>query len=180
MLEAGPYFVTAIRRTDRDGYDAIADGLRRGAREGLQKARLGHLKKAGVGPVKHLAEFRGEAGKELKVGAELKVGEVFEKGQKVKVSGKSRARASRARSSATTPRPREPRLAQRPRARLDRRLGRPGPVSKGIRGPGQMGAGRVTQRGLEIVDVRDDENLLLVRGSVPGPRGTVVEIEEDR
>jgi len=52
-------------------------------------------------------------------------------------------------------------------------------VFKGIRGPGQMGAGRVTQRGLEVVDVRADENLLLVRGSVPGPKGSVVEIRRE-
>jgi large subunit ribosomal protein L3 len=52
-------------------------------------------------------------------------------------------------------------------------------VFKGIRGPGQMGNKRVTQRGLEVVDVRPDENLLLVRGSVPGAKGSVVEIRGD-
>ena len=55
----------------------------------------------------------------------------------------------------------------------------PSRVFKGIRGPGQMGNKRVTQRGLEIVDVHPEENLLLVRGSVPGPKGAVVEIRED-
>jgi large subunit ribosomal protein L3 len=174
VLEAGPCFVTAIRRADRDGYDAVQVGFGEVREKRLQKARLGHLKKAGVGPVKHLAEFRGEAGEELRVGAELKVGEVFEKGQKVKVSGKSKGKGFQ--------------------GTIKRHNFHRGPVShgsigasadparvfKGIRGPGQMGAGRVTQRGLEIVDVRDDENLLLVRGSVPGPRGTVVEIREDQ
>ena len=56
----------------------------------------------------------------------------------------------------------------------------PSRVFKGIRGPGQMGNTRVTQRGLEVVDVRPDENLLLLRGSVPGPRGCFVEIRTDR
>ena len=56
----------------------------------------------------------------------------------------------------------------------------PSRVFKGIRGPGQMGNKRVTQKGLEVVDVRPDENLLLLRGSVPGPRGGIVEIRTDR
>src|SRR3954451_16645878 len=73
VLEAGPCFVTAIRREERDGYDAIQVGFGGVREKRLQKARLGHLKKAGVGALKHLAEFRGAADEELKVGVELKV-----------------------------------------------------------------------------------------------------------
>ena len=178
VLEAGPCFVTAIRRADRDGYDAVQVGFGEVREKRLQKARVGHLKKAGVGPVKHLAEFRGEAGEELKVGAELKVGEVFEKGQKVKVSGKSKGKGFQG----TIKRHnfhRGPVSHGSHNVRAPGSIGAaayPARVFKGIRGPGQMGNKRVTQRGLTVVDVRPDENLLLLRGSVPGAKGTVVEI----
>ena len=192
VVEAGPCFVTALRRADRDGYDAVQLAFGAGREKGLQKARLGHLKKAGVGPLRHLAEFRGEAGSfkragegegeeaagELEVGNELKVDVVFEKGQRVKVSGVSKGKGFQGtikrhnftRGSVTH---------GSHNVRAPGSIGAsatPSRVFKGIRGPGQMGNKRVTQRGLEIVDVRPDENLLLVRGSVPGPKNGVVEI----
>ena len=105
VLEAGPCFVTAIRRADRDGYDAVqlAFGA---AREKLQ-GRGGHLRKAGVGPLGHLCEFeatppRSPARATLELGRELRVDAVFERGQTVKVAGSRRARAFRGPSSATT------------------------------------------------------------------------------
>jgi large subunit ribosomal protein L3 len=181
VLEAGPCFVTAIRRADRDGYDAIQVGFGEVREKRLQKARLGHLKKAGVGALKHLCEFRGEADEELKIGAELRVGEVFEKGQRVKVSGTSKGKGFQG----TIKRHnfhRGPVSHGSHNVRAPGSIGAsadPSRVFKGIRGPGQMGNRRVTQRGLEVVDVRPGENLLLVRGSVPGPKGAVVEIRED-
>jgi large subunit ribosomal protein L3 len=147
----------------------------------LQKARLGHLKKAGVGPLGHLAEFRGEADEELKIGAELKVGEVFERGQRIKVSGTSKGKGFQGTIKRHN-------FSRGPVSHGSHNVRGPGSIGasadparvfKGIRGPGQMGNQRVTQRGLEVVEVRDDENLLLVRGSVPGPKGGVVEIRED-
>ena len=194
VLEAGPCFVTAIRRADRDGYDAVQLGFGEVREKRLQKARLGHLEKASVGPLKHLCEFRGEAAsfraagdegeadEELKVGAELKVGEVFEKGQRVKVSGVSKGKGFQG----TIKRHnfhRGPVSHGSHNVRAPGAIGAsadPSHVFRGIRGPGQMGNQRVTQRGLQIVEVRPDENLLLVRGSVPGPQGGVVEIREDR
>jgi large subunit ribosomal protein L3 len=181
VLEAGPCFVTAIRRAERDGYDAVQVGFGEVREKRLQKARLGHLKKAGAGPLGHLAEFRGEADEELKLGAELNVGDVFEKGQRVKVSGISKGKGFQG----TIKRHnfhRGPVSHGSHNVRAPGAIGAsadPARVFKGIRGPGQMGNERVTQRGLQIVDVRPDDNLLLVRGSVPGPKGTVVEIRED-
>jgi large subunit ribosomal protein L3 len=190
VLETGPCFVTALRRADRDGYDAVQLGFGPGREKGLQKARLGHLKKAGVGPLRHLAEFHGEAASfrragegeedpgELEVGNELAVDAVFEKGQKIKVSGRSKGKGFQG----TIKRhnfSRGPVTHGSHNVRAPGSIGAsadPARVFKGIRGPGQMGNKRVTQRGLEIVDVRPDENLLLVRGSVPGPKNGVVEI----
>jgi large subunit ribosomal protein L3 len=178
VIEAGPCFVTGIRRAERDGYDAIQVAFGEVREKSLTKPKLGLLKKAGVGNLKHLAEFRGEPG-EVEVGAQLSVDSVFEKGQTVKVSGTSKGKGF----AGTIKRHN---FASGPKSHGSHNVRAPGSIGasadparvfKGIRGPGQMGNKRVTQRGLEVVDIRD--NLLLVRGSVPGPKGGVVEIRSD-
>jgi large subunit ribosomal protein L3 len=180
VLEAGPCFVTAIRRADRDGYDAVQLAFGEVREKRLQKARLGHLKKADAPPLRHLREFRGDAG-ELEVGAQVKVGELFEKGQRIKVSGVSKGKGFQGTIKRHN-------FSRGPVSHGSHNVRQPGSIGasadpsrvfKGIRGPGQMGNERVTQRGLEVVEVRPDENLLLVRGSVPGPKGGVVEIRGD-
>src|SRR5215212_9971332 len=169
VIEAGPCFVTGIRRAERDGYDAIQLAFGEVREKVLNKPKLGHLKKAGVGNLKHLAEF----------GAEVSPGSVFEKGQTVKVSGKSKGKGF----AGTIKRHN---FAAGPKSHGSHNVRAPGSIGasadparvfKGIRGPGQMGNKRVTQRGLEVVDIRD--NLLLVRGSVPGAKGSVVEIRSE-
>jgi large subunit ribosomal protein L3 len=192
VLEAGPCFVTAIRRAERDGYDAVQLAFGAVREKKLRKPRLGHLKKAGVAPLRHLCEFRGDPASfgasgdsqagELKLGSELRVDAVFEKGQTVKVSGVSKGKGFQG----TIKRHnfhRGPVTHGSHNVRAPGSIGAsadPARVFKGIRGPGQMGNKRVTERGLEVVDVRPDENLLLLRGSVPGPAGSVVEIRMDR
>ena len=180
VIEAGPCFVTAIRRAERDGYDAVQLAFGEVREKKLTRPARGHLKKAGVGSLKHLCEFRGEAG-ELELGNEVKVESVFERGQTVKVSGTSKGKGF----AGTIKRHnfhRGPVTHGSHNVRAPGSIGAsadPARVFKGIRGPGQMGNKRVTQRGLEVVDVRAGENLLLVRGSVPGPKGSVVEIRAD-
>ena len=177
VIEAGPCFVTGIRRAERDGYDAVQVAFGSVREKKLTRPELGHLKKAGVGPMRHLAEFRGEAG-ELEVGNELKLDTLFEKGQTVKVSGVSKGKGF----AGTIKRHnfhRGPVSHGSHNIRAPGSIGAsadPARVFKGIRGPGQMGNRRATQRGLEVVDVRPDENLLLVRGSGPGAKGSVGEI----
>jgi large subunit ribosomal protein L3 len=186
VIEAGPCFVTGIRRVDRDGYDAVQLAFGEASEKRLNKPQRGLLKKAGVGYLRHLREFRGGADSfggegELEVGAEVRVDSVFEPGQRVKVSGISKGKGF----AGTIKRHnfhRGPVSHGSHNVRAPGSIGAsadPARVFKGIKGPGQMGAGRVTQRGLEVVDVRPDENLLLVRGSVPGPKGSVVEIRSD-
>ena len=125
-----------------------------------------------------LVRRRGDA---LELGRELRVDAVFERGQTVKVAGVSKGKGFQG----TIKRHnfhRGPVTHGSHNVRAPGSIGAsadPARVFKGIRGPGQMGNKRVTQRGLEVVDVRADENLLLVRGSVPGPRGAVVEIRDD-
>jgi large subunit ribosomal protein L3 len=180
VIEAGPCFVTAIRRAERDGYDAVQVGFGEVRDKKLTKPELGHLKKASVGALKHLREFRGDPG-ELEVGAEVKLDSVFEKGQTVKVSGISKGKGFQGTIKRHN-------FHRGPVSHGSHNIRAPGSIGasadpsrvfKGIRGPGQMGAQRVTQRGLEVVDVRPDENLLFVRGSVPGPKGSVVEIRRE-
>ena len=179
VVEAGPCRVTALRTADRDGYDAVQLGFGDVPDKKLTKAELGHLKKSGDGALRHLAEFRGE-GEGLEVGAAVTV-DAFEKGQTVKVSGVSKGKGFQG----TVKRhgfSRGPVTHGSHNVRAPGSIGAsatPSRVFKGIRGPGQMGAGRVTQRGLEIVDVIPDQNLLLLRGSVPGPKGGVVEIRTE-
>ncbi|MGH2923535.1 MAG: 50S ribosomal protein L3, partial [Solirubrobacterales bacterium] len=176
VVEAGPCRVTGIRTHERDGYEAVQLAFGEVREKSLSKPLLGHLKKADAGPLRHVREFRDEAG-ELQIGEDVKV-DVFEKGQRVKVSGVSKGKGFQG----TVKRhnfSRGPETHGSHNVRAPGSIGAsatPSRVFKGIRGPGQMGNKRVNQGGLTIVDVILDENLLLVRGSVPGPKGGVVEI----
>ena len=180
VVEAGPCHVTGIRTHDRDGYEAVQLGFGEVKEKRITKAERGHLAKADAPPVRRLAEFRDEAG-ELQVGETIGP-DVFEKGQRVKVSGVSKGKGFQG----TVKRhnfSRGPVTHGSHNVRAPGSVGAsatPSRVFKGIRGPGQMGNKRVTQKGLEIVDVRPEENLLLLRGSVPGPRGQIVEIRTDK
>jgi len=180
VVEAGPCWVTGKRTADRDGYDAVQLAYGDVREKRLSKPELGHLAKADAPPLRRLAEFR-DAGGELEIGTEVNVGDVFEKGQTVKVSGVSKGKGFQG----TVKRhnfSRGPVSHGSHNVRAPGSIGQaatPSRVFKGIRGPGQMGNKRRTQKGLEIVDVRADENLILLRGSVPGPRGSIVEIRTD-
>jgi large subunit ribosomal protein L3 len=180
VVEAGPCWVTGKRTAERDGYDAVQLAFGDVREKRLTKPELGHLAKADAPPLRRLVEFR-DAGGELEVGAEVKVADVFEKGQTVKVSGISKGKGFQG----TVKRhnfSRGPVSHGSHNVRAPGSIGQaatPSRVFRGIRGPGQMGNKRRTQKGLEIVDVRADENLLLLRGSVPGPRGSIVEIRTD-
>lgn len=179
VLEAGPCPVTALRTQERDGYTAVQLGFGATKEKHLTKAELGHLKKAGAPPVRHLVEFRDE-GEGLEVGATVTV-EAFNVGDKVKVAGTSKGKGFQG----TVKRhnfSRGPKSHGSHNVRAPGSIGAsawPARVMKGIRGPGQMGNKRVTQKGLEVVRIDADQNLLIVRGSVPGPRNGVVEVRTD-
>ena len=180
VIEAGPCWVTAVRESERDGYRAVqlAFGETKEARIG--KPRLGHLKRAGVAPMRDLVEFRlaDDDERELKIGDELRVEDVFEKGQKVKV----RARAKGKGFQGTIRRhgfSRGPVSHGSHNVRAPGSIGAsatPSRVIKGIKMPGQMGNRRVTQRGLKVVDVDSERNLLILGGAVPGAEGALLEV----
>jgi len=183
VLEAGPCAVTAVRTRERDGYAAVQLAFSRTKEKHLSKPELGHLKKADAPPMRTLREFRApdaQAAAEPSLGDTVTV-EGFEVGARVKVSGVSKGKGFQG----TIKRHgfgRGPKSHGSHNVRAPGSIGAsatPSRVLKGIRGPGQMGNKRVTQRGLEVVAVDAKENLLLLRGSVPGPRGAVVEVRSD-
>jgi large subunit ribosomal protein L3 len=179
VLEAGPCPVTGIRTDDVDGYTAVQLAFGAVKPKHITKAELGHLKKNDAPPSKHLVEFRDEAG-ELTVGEVVKA-DAFAPGDKVKIAGVSKGKGFQG----TVKRhgfSRGPVSHGSHNVRAPGSIGAaayPARVFKGIRGPGQMGNKRVTQKGLEVVQVDAANNLLLVRGSVPGPRNGVVEVRTD-
>jgi large subunit ribosomal protein L3 len=179
VLQAGPCPVTAIRTAERDGYNAVQLAFGQTKEKHISKPELGHLKKADAPPMRHLAEFRDEAG-ELQLGGTVTV-ESFEVGARVKISGTSKGKGFQGTIKRHN-------FVSGPKSHGSHNVRAPGSIGasatpsrvfKGIRGPGQMGNKRVTQKGLEIVGVDQKENLLLVRGSVPGPKGGVVEVRTD-
>jgi large subunit ribosomal protein L3 len=179
VIEAPPCTVTAIREPDRDGYAAVQlAGIATEERK-LTKAELGHLKKAGAGPMRDVVEFRDEPDPH-EIGEEITV-EQFEPGQRVKVTAVAIGKGFQG----TIKRhnfQRGPMSHGSHNVRAPGSIGAsadPSRVFKGTRMPGRMGGKRVTQRGLEVVEVDSENNLLLVRGAVPGPKGGTVEVRTD-
>ena len=179
VLEAGPCPVTGLRTEERDGYEAVQLAFDECREKVINKPEIGHLKKAGASAHRTLVEFRGEAG-ELKVGDVVKA-DAFEPGAKVKISGISKGKGF----AGTIKRHN---FNSGPKSHGSHNVRAPGSVGasatpsrvmKGIRGPGQMGSKRITQRGLTVVEVIESDNLILVRGAVPGPRGGTVEVRTD-
>ena len=179
VLEAGPCPVTAIRTFDVDGYEAVQLAFGSVKEKYLSKPELGHLKKAGAPPMRLVKEFRDEVGEHL-VGDSVTV-EDFAVGQKVKISGTSKGKGFQGPIKRHN-------FASGPKSHGSHNVRAPGSIGasawparvmKGIRGPGQMGNKRVTQKGLTIVRLDAADNLMLVRGSVPGPRNGFVEVRTD-
>ena len=179
VLEAGPCPVTAIRTLERDGYEAVQLAFGACKEKSITKAELGHLKKADASAHRHVVEFRDEAG-ELLVG-ETVTADAFEVGQRVKISGTSKGKGFQGTI-------RRHNFKSGPKSHGSHNVRAPGSIGasatpsrvfKGIRGPGRMGGGRITQRGLTVVEILPAQNLLLVRGAVPGPKGGTVEVRTD-
>jgi large subunit ribosomal protein L3 len=183
VLEAGPCPVTAIRTSERDGYDAVQLAFGQTKEKHLSKPELGHLQKADAPPMRTLVEFRDlnrTHPTELALGEKVTV-DSFEVGARVKISGTSKGKGFQGTVKRHN-------FASGPKSHGSHNVRAPGSIGasawparvmKGIRGPGQMGNKRVTQKGLEVVRIDAKDNLLMVRGSVPGPTGAVVEVRTD-
>jgi large subunit ribosomal protein L3 len=176
VIEAGPCQVTQVRTEDKDGYEAVQLGF--GETKRLTKPERGHIK--GLTPVRYLREFKSTEIEQAEVGQTVEVG-MFEPGTKVDViavsKGKGFAGVVKRHHFAGGPRTH----GQSDRHRAPGSIGAgttPGRVYKGTRMAGQMGNERVTVQNLEVVATDTERNLLLVKGSVPGPRKGLVYIRK--
>lgn len=170
VIEAGPCHVTQVKTTETDGYDAVQLGFGAARPKRLNEPKLGHLKKAGAPPVRHLHEFAPEdLSDEVALGDVVTV-EGFEPGAMVRITGTSKGKGY----AGTIKRhnfQRGPMSHGSHNVRQPGSIGAaayPARVFKGQRMSGHMGAQTVTQRGLQIVDRDPERNILLVRGAVPG------------
>ena len=180
VIEAGPCVVTQVKTVENDGYDAIQLGFVEKKDKHTPNPEKGHFKKAGVTPRRHLAEFKG-FGNDYKAGSEITV-DLFNDTVYVDVIGTSKGKGFQgvvkrhgfAGVGQST-------HGQHNRLRAPGSIGAasyPAKVFKGTRMAGQMGNERVTVQNLQIVKVIPEHNLLLVKGSVPGSKGSIVIIEK--
>jgi len=175
VIEAGPCPVIQVKTIETDGYDAVQLAFEPAAERKLTKAELGHLEKAGVAPHRHLVEVRGESG--LAVGETITV-EAFGPGERVKVSGISVGKGFQGTIKRHG-------FTRGPVSHGSHNIRKPGSIGasatpsrvfKGMRMAGRMGGTRVTQPGLVVHEVDPERNLLVLKGSVPGPRSGLLEI----
>jgi large subunit ribosomal protein L3 len=179
VIQAGPCPVTGVRDPERDGYAAIQLAFGEAPEHKLTKAELGHLKKADAGPLRTLVEFRDPEG-EHQLGEVLTVDQ-FEPGQRVKVSGTAVGKGFQGTV-------RRHNFSRGPVSHGSHNVRAPGSIGasadpsrvfKGMGMPGRMGGKRVTQLQLEVVEVDAERNLLLLKGAVPGPKNSTVEVRSD-
>lgn len=179
VLEAGPCVVVQKKTVENDGYAAIQVGFMDAKIKHVTKPVKGHFDKASVDPKKYLKEFRLEDVSGYEVGAEIKA-DVFAAGDKVDVSGVSKGKGYQG----TIKRYNHHRGPMGHGSKSHRVVGSmssattPGRVKKGKKMPGQMGAVNVTVQNLEIVRADAEKNLILIKGAVPGPRGSVLVIKD--
>ncbi len=179
VIEAGPCPVVQVKTVETDGYEAVQLAYDAVAERKVTKPELGHLAKAGVGAHRHLVEFRGAS--ELQVGESVTV-QAFEPGEAVKVAGISIGKGFQGTIKRHN-------FHRGPVSHGSHNVRKPGSIGasatpsrvfKGQRMPGRMGGKRITQPGLVVHEVDAERNLLLVKGSIPGPKSGIVEIRAVR
>ncbi len=179
VLQATPNVVTQVKTVENDGYAAVQVGFGEIREVLVNKPRKGHFAKAGVANKRFLREFKFENTNEFTVGQEIKV-DIFSEGDKIDATGISKGKGFQGAIKRHG-------LSRGPMghgSKYHRHAGSNGPattpgrVFKGKHMPGQMGAVRVTVQNLEVVKVDTENNLILVKGAVPGPRKALVALKE--
>ena len=176
VIKAGPCRVTQVKTSEKDGYSAIQIAFEDVPERKVSKPEMGHLKKAGVSPMRRLAELRLTDASGYEVGQEIKA-DIFAKGDRADVVGVSKGKGfagvmkrhgfkGLSASHGTQRKHRSPGAIGA--------CATPSRVFKGMRMPGHMGHERVTLLNLEVVDADPERNLILIRGAVPGPNGGIV------
>lgn len=177
VIEAGPCPVVAKHSVDKNGYEALQVGFGERRKQRTNRPMAGHFKAAGVEPTRYLRETRGETA-DVEVGSSLTV-DMFKKGERVDVSGVSRGLGFAGTMKRHHFSGANKTHGQSDRWRAPGSIGSssyPSRVFKGQRMSGRMGHDRVTVLNLEIVDIIEKENLMLVKGSIPGFSGNLVRI----
>ncbi len=181
VIELGPCVVTQIKTADNDGYDALQLGFQQKKDKHTTAPMAGHFKKAGVAPQRHLAEFKGFEG-EYKLGDTITVDSVFSETDFVDIQGTSKGKGYQGVvkrhgfggvGQSTH--------GQHNRLRAPGSIGAcsyPAKVFKGMRMGGQMGNESVTVQNLQVIKIIPEHNVLLIKGSVPGCKGSIVIVEK--
>ena len=179
VIEAGPCTVVAKMTKEKEGYDAVQFGYEEVAEKKLTQPEQGHLKKAGVGMLKHLKEFRLEDSAKFEVGDVVKA-DLFAEGEKVDVTGISKghgyAGVIKRYGQGRTP-------TSHGGGPVHRHAGSMGPsadparIMPGKKQAGHMGVDQVTVQNLDIVKVDAELNMIAIRGAIPGPKGGIVYIK---
>lgn len=179
VLKAGPVYVTQVKTEENDGYAAVQVAYGDTREKLINKPVKGHLAKAGVENKKFLTEFRFDNVEEYTPGQEIKA-DIFEAGDMVDVSAKTKGKGFQG----AIKRHGQSRGPMGHGSKFHRHAGSngsasdPSKVFKGKKMPGQMGAVNVTIQNLQIVRVDAEENLLLIKGAVPGPKKSTVIVKE--
>ncbi len=177
VVQAGPEFVTQIKTIETDGYNAVQVGYEDTLAHRVNKPKTGHFEKSGVSLKKHLAEFTVEEGETYELGQEITVAD-FEVGKKLDVTGTSKGKGTQG-NIKRHGHHRGPMSHGSKHKRLHGALAGatyPSRVFKGNKSPGRMGCETVTVQNVELVKIDTDRNLMLIKGAVPGGRGSLVRV----
>mgnify|MGYP004564023373 FL=1 len=179
VIEAGPCVVTQKMTVEKEGYEAVQLGYEEVAEKYISKPEAGHLKKNGIGMLKHLKEFKLENAAELNVGDVLKA-DVFTAGDKVDVTGTSKghgyAGVIKRHGAQRTPTSHGGGPVHRHAGSMGSGTD-PSRIFKGKIGAGHMGVDQVTVQNLDVVKVDSELNMIVIRGAIPGPKGGLVYIK---
>ena len=179
VIEAGPCVVTQKMTVEKEGYEAVQLGYEEVAEKHISKPEAGHLKKNGIGMLKHLKEFKLENAAELNVGDVLKA-DVFTAGDKVDVTGTSKghgyAGVIKRHGAQRTPTSHGGGPVHRHAGSMGSGTD-PSRIFKGKIGAGHMGVDQVTVENLDVVQVDPELNMLVIRGAIPGPKGGLVYVK---
>ena len=179
VIEVGPCVVTQVKTTETDGYNSIQVGFEEKKEKSSNKPELGHFKKSGVAPMRHLAEFK-DFGDRFKLGDEITV-DIFNDVMFVDVAGVSKGKGFQGVVKRHGFRGMTGSHGEKHKQRHSGSIGAasyPAKVFKGTSMGGQMGNERVTVQNLQVIKVIPEHNLLLLKGSVPGGKGSILYIEK--
>ena len=178
VIEAGPCVVSQVKTEETDGYNSIQLGFGAIKESKVNKPERGHFTKANIAPARYLREFRVDSIEDVKVGDELKA-DIFMAGDKIDIQGTSKGKGFQG----VIKRHGQHRGPMGHGSMYHRRPGSmgststPGRVFKGKKLPGHMGAETVTIQNLEVIKVDLDKNIILIKGSVPGAKGSILKIK---